>query len=161
EFFTDEERAELDRRISDIVARDGTEARRERGTERDVSREANLVVWSTHLHVGTRTSLIVDPPDGRIPALTPEAQKAANELRQFQLALLQPTVACREKRSGCAGGTYGPPSLRRNETPPEYSFIAINRADNPEDRSMSGRCLGTWIPNFGNVWGSAYRIVQT
>jgi hypothetical protein len=27
-----------------------------------------------------RTSLVIDPPDGRIPALTPEAQKAAAEL---------------------------------------------------------------------------------
>src|SRR5262249_58709599 len=35
EFFTDAERAELDRQIADIVSRDSTESRRARGTERD------------------------------------------------------------------------------------------------------------------------------
>src|SRR4051812_40029459 len=35
EFFTDAERAELDRQISGILARDNSEARRSRGTEKD------------------------------------------------------------------------------------------------------------------------------
>src|SRR5262245_12297143 len=39
EFLTDAERAELDRRISDIISRDSTETRRVRGTERDVNAE--------------------------------------------------------------------------------------------------------------------------
>src|SRR5262245_43033685 len=39
EFLTDAERTELDRRIADIIARDSTESRRVRGTERDVNAE--------------------------------------------------------------------------------------------------------------------------
>ena len=46
---------------------------------------------------GTRTSLIVDPPDGRIPPLTPEAQKMAAAEREFRLALLQATETCKNK----------------------------------------------------------------
>ena len=61
-FFTNEERAEPDRQLSGILARDSTESRRARGTESDVNGELNQAVFTTHLHVGKRTSLIVDDP---------------------------------------------------------------------------------------------------
>ena len=163
EFFTDAERAELDRQISGIISRDSTESRRAPGTERDVNSEFSQEPFTVHLPVGRRTSLIVDPPDGRIPRLTPEAQKARNALREFQLALLQPTVACKEKHPGCAGGKYGPVSPRRNETPPIYVTgigAGINRADGPEDRTQGERCIGTALPDFGNFVGGFERIVQ-
>jgi hypothetical protein len=164
EFFTDAERAEIDRQISDIISRDSTDSRRTRGTERDVNSEFRQAPFTMHLPVGRRTSLIVDPPDGRIPPLTPEAKKAKDALRQFQLALLQPTVACKEQHPGCAGGKYGPVSPRREETPPMYLSGAggglINRANGPEDRSLNERCLGGALPDFGNFVGGFIRIVQ-
>src|SRR2546425_9963476 len=164
EFFSDAERAELDRQIADIVSRESDESRRARGTERDVNSEFTQAPFTMHLPVGRRTSLIVDPPDGRIPALTPEAQKASDALRQFQLALLQPTAACKEQHPGCAGGKYGPVSPRRTETPPMYVSGAgggtINRADGPEDRSLNERCLGGALPDFGGFTGGFSRIVQ-
>src|SRR5205823_10772158 len=70
EFLTDAERAELDRRIADIVSRDSTETRRVRGTERDVNAEFVQAPFTMHLPVGKRTSLIIDPPNGRMPPLT-------------------------------------------------------------------------------------------
>jgi hypothetical protein len=164
EFFTDAERAELDRQIAEIISRESTERRFARGTERDVNSEFTQAPFTVHLPVGRRTSLIVDPPDGRIPALTPEAKKARDALRQFQLALLRPTVACKERQPGCAGGTYGPVSPRRDETPPVYLGSGlggiINRADGPEDRSPRERCLGGTLPDFGNFIGGFSRIVQ-
>jgi hypothetical protein len=164
EFFTDAERAELDRQIAGILSRDSTEDRRAPGTERDVNSEFSQAPFTLHLPVGRRTSLIVDPPDGKIPPLTPEAQKARGALRQFQLALLQPTAACKERHPGCAGGAYGPVSPRRNETPPMYLSGAgggiINRANGPEDRSLGERCLAGAIPDFGNFVGGFSRIVQ-
>jgi hypothetical protein len=164
EFFSDGERAELDRRIADIISRDTTESRRSRGTERDVNTEFRQAPFTVHLPVGRRTSLIVDPPDGRIPPLTPEAKKTRDALRQFQLALLQPTVACKEQHRGCAGGKYGPVSPRRDETPPVYLSGAgggmINRANGPEDRSLNERCLATALPDFGGFTGGFTRIMQ-
>jgi hypothetical protein len=163
EFFSDAERDELDRQIADIISRDSTEDRRARGTERDVNTEFSQAPFTVHLPVGRRTSLIVDPPDGRIPRLTPEAQKAKNALRVFQLALLQPTAACKEKQPGSAGGKYGPVSPRRNETPPSYvggTGAGINRANGPEDRGLNERCLGDTFPDFGSFVGGFSRIVQ-
>jgi hypothetical protein len=163
EFFTDEQRAELDRLIADIIGRDSTEERRARGTERDVNTEFAQAPFVVHLPTGKRTSLIVDPPDGRIPPLTPEALKARNTMRQFQLALLQPTAACKDNHPGCAGGKYGPVSPRRNETPPAYVGGVgggINRADGPEDRGQGERCIGRPIPDFGDWLAGSTQIVQ-
>ena len=65
------QRAELDQQRAAMLAGD---KRSERGTARDVSGAYNSEFLSVK-RVGTRTSLITDPPDGRIPPLTPEAQK--------------------------------------------------------------------------------------
>ena len=51
--------------------------RLERRTERDVAGAYNSVFLSVK-RVGARTSKIVDPPEGRIPSLTPEAQSRAS-----------------------------------------------------------------------------------
>ena len=93
----------------------------ERGTERDVTGAYNARFLSMK-HTGARTSLIVDPPNGRIPPPTPEAQKIAAAERDFRLALLQSTDTCKNKLPGCAGGKYDPtPSPRFAEAPPRYN----------------------------------------
>jgi len=164
EFFTDAERGELDRRIADIVNGESDESRRARGTERDVNSEFAQAPYTVHLPVGRRTSLIVDPPDGRIPPLTPEAKQARDVLREYQLALLQPTASCKDNHPGCAGGKYGPVSPRRNQPPPAYlSGVGneLNRADGPEDRRQTERCIGTALPDFGNFTAGSNQIVQS
>src|SRR5207247_10914542 len=85
---------------------------------RSVNAEFVQAPFTMHLPVGRRTSLITDPPNGRNPPLTAEAQKARTVLRQFHLALLQPTSACKEALPGYAGGQYVPVSPRRHETHP-------------------------------------------
>jgi hypothetical protein len=153
EFFTDEERAELDAQRAGIPRRD---ARVERGTERDVAGAYNAVFQSVR-PTGKRTSLIVDPPDGKVPALTPEATKRNQAEREYRLALLQATVTCKNKDAACNGGTYGPPSPRRTEMPPYYNTGRTNRNDGPEDRANSERCMAAVLPDFGGF----RRIVQS
>jgi hypothetical protein len=161
EFFTEKERADIDKQVQDIVGRNTTEERRKRGKETDVNGAYNAEVFTTHLRLGRRTSLIVDPPDGRIPPLTPAAQKRRETARAFQLALLAPTAACRDKLPACAGGAYGPPSPLRNQVPPVY-MGGLNRADNPEDRGLGERCLSYGLPDFGsNILPFFPRIVQS
>jgi hypothetical protein len=158
EVFSEAERAELDRVRSEVLSR---ERRAERGTERDVSGSYNNVFVSFK-RTGTRTSLIVDPPNGRIPPLTPEAQKRAGAEREFRLALLQSTETCKNKEAACSGGKYDPTrSLRFAELPPRYNTTRMNRNDGPEDSSLAERCLTGGLPEFGGPTGSFRRIVQT
>src|SRR5947209_2113520 len=99
EFFTAAQREELDRERSALLRRD---KRVERGTELDVAGAYNGL-FQSYKHAGIRTSLVVDPPDGRFPAMTPEAQKIAAADRQFRLALLQATETCKSKSVACSG----------------------------------------------------------
>jgi hypothetical protein len=158
ELFTAIQRAELDDARAAVLGRD---ARAQRGTEDDVASGYNSAFWSWK-RVGPRTSLIADPADGRIPPLTPEAQKIAAAEREFRLALLQTTDACKTKSTTCSGGKYDPtPSPRRAEQPPRYNTARINRNDGPEDSAAAERCLTGGLPEFGGPTGSFRRIVQT
>src|SRR5215467_815746 len=156
--FTEAQRAELDRERSALLRRD---RRVERGTELDVAGAYNAV-FTSQKRTGSRTSLIVDPPNGRIPPMTPEAQKLAAADRDYRLALLQSTDTCRNKSVACAGGKYDPtPSPRFSEPPPRYNTVRINRHDGPEDGALPDRCLTLGLPEFGAATGSFRRIVQT
>jgi hypothetical protein len=159
EFFTDEERAELDRLRAGRLAEDNRP--HSRGSEQDVSGAYNAAIFLTHKHTGRRTSLIVDPPDGRIPPFTPEAKAKRDAMRQYQLALLQATDECKNQMPACQGGSYGPPSSRRTEPPPHYPTGSINRADGPEDRGLSERCMAARLPDFGGAAGFFLQIVQS
>jgi hypothetical protein len=153
ELFTEQERAELDNQRAGILRRD---QRVEIGTERDVAGAYNAVFQSIK-HTGKRTSLVVDPADGRIPPVTPEAKQRSDADREFRLALLQATETCKNHEAACAGGKYGPPSPRRAEIPSFYNTGRLNRSDNPEDRSMTERCMAAVLPDFGGY----RRIVQS
>jgi hypothetical protein len=163
EFFTEAQRADLDRQRSSMS---GRERRAERGTVADVAGAYNDV-FTPKKRTGARTSRIVDPANGRLPPLTPAAQKSAASEREFRLALLQATETCKNKESPCSGGKYDPaPSPRYAEPAPRYNTATINRYDNPEDASLAVRCLMGGLPEFGPLGAigdriSFRRIVQT
>jgi hypothetical protein len=135
-----------------------------RGTEKDVARAYNEHWFGDRpTEVGRRTSMIIDPPDGRMPALTPKAQERINNKRGYLQALLQ----------GTAGGRPGPISSRRSDPSPDYNLDRMNRADGPEDRSSVERCLLNSLPvilpagqltpdgrPFGN-FGGVMRIIES
>ncbi|HEX5280949.1 MAG TPA: hypothetical protein VFW28_12800 [Micropepsaceae bacterium] len=159
EFFTPEQRVELDKERAAALGRD---KRGPRGSELDVLGAYNAE-FSSIKHTGVRTSLIVDPKDGRLPPATPEVQKALASDREFRLALMQATVTCKQQLPGCRGGKYDPkPTARRNELPPRYNTARMNRHDNPEDGALADRCLTGGLPEFGSLNGGSFRrIVQT
>ncbi len=159
EFFTEAQRAELDKERSSLLGRN---KRVERGTELDVAGAYSAVFMSIK-RTGARTSLVVDPPNGRIPALTPAAQKIAAADQEFRLALLQATETCKTNSIACSGGKYDPtPSPRRAERVSRYNTARMNRHDDPEDSSLGDRCLTGGLPEFGTAYGGSFRrIVQT
>src|ERR1700733_15248296 len=134
EFFTESQRAELDRVRSGIVNR--------RATDINANNGYNGAVFFSMKHTGARTSRIADPPNGRLPPLTPAAQKTAAADREFRVALVQSTDTCKKGLAGCAGWKYDPAtSPRRAEAPPRYNTGRMNRNDGPEDSSLGERCL--------------------
>ena len=162
EFFTEAQRADFDRVRA---AQRGRDNRGEIGSERDVSGAYNAV-WGGMKRTGKRTSMIADPRNGRIPSLTPEAEKIAAADRDFRLDLMRATQTCKLQLPGCAGGKYDPtPSPRFAEPPPRYhagNFERFNRSDGPEDDGLADRCLHSGLPDFGSLFGGSYRrIVQT
>jgi hypothetical protein len=76
--LTDHEAAEFARTTLERSNKD----RRDGGGSADVSRAYNDFWWDYGTTATNRTSLVVDPPDGRIPALTPQAQKRLAERGQ-------------------------------------------------------------------------------
>ena len=90
--------------------------------------------WGTNV-VGTRrTSLIVDPPDGRIPPLTPEAQQRATN-------------------------SSGP-----RTRPVTERVVLGAVVDGPEDLGLSERCIvgfSSGPPILANAYNNNLQIVQT
>jgi len=87
--------------------------------------------WMADREWDNRTSLIIDPPDGQFPPLTPEA-----EARRARGRGLGPTV------EGSESGPRG-------------------RADGPEDRPLSERCITYGAPRTGTGYNSYAQIVQS
>ncbi|MBH69372.1 MAG: hypothetical protein CMM58_13540 [Rhodospirillaceae bacterium] len=87
--------------------------------------------WIGERQVSTQTSLVIDPPDGRVPSLTDEGEKwnaLAFESSQGVGAL--------------------DASLRRN-------------TDGPEGRSLRERCLTRGLPRLPDFYNNNYLILQT
>lgn len=137
EFFTAEEAAQYEK--THVRNRDNRSEIK--GTVNDVLLAYNDAWWDsgTHIVKTLRTSMIVDPPDGRIPALTEERQR---ELRAIAEAR---KVRC--QHPGCE---------------PENSG-QLGPADGPEDRPLMERCLwfGTAAPLMPSAYNNNYEIVQT
>ena len=151
EFATAEERAARDQ------ARMIDPGRNERSNRaaRDVAGAYNAVFTSAK-PAGPRTSLVVDPLNGRIPELTAEAKRQNEIQEEWRLMLLQNTETCEHDAPGCRGGKYGPPSPRRFDVAPFYNTSRMNRHDGPEDQSSGDRCMLGRTPDFNGF----RRIVQ-
>ena len=98
EFLTDEEVAEQNQ---DAATRASSERRAELTPERDLGLAYDQVWWDRGASTG-RTSLIVDPPDGRLPPLTPEAP---------------------EETGGGTGVSARAPSMTHGKTDPSRSAV--------------------------------------
>ena len=120
--------------------------RRDGGTRADVERAYNAFFWDSGTELAVvngqkRTSLIVDPPDGRIPALTPDAQKNIPG-----------------PRPSWGSAVVGPDDP---ENAPPFGLY-----DNPEERPLAERCLlafgsSSGPPMLPISYNNHYQIVQT
>jgi len=139
EFLTDEEVAVLEKQAA---AAPGRNARLQRGSLQDVEGAYNDAFTGRGKKVlpTRRTSLIVDPPDGKIPPLTPEGQKDA--------------ASSRRRRATATPAELAP------ATPYPVARDSGGPADGPEDRP-SDTCRGVSLPFIRGTSGTFSRIVQT
>jgi hypothetical protein len=110
ETLTAQEAADYVKRLLQQVSSD----RRDGGPQVDVGRSYNEF-WrdrGNDLVADRRTSLISNPPDGRIPALTPEAQKRVEATRAYLRDHATDGPEGRSMAERClAWATAGPPML--------------------------------------------------
>jgi hypothetical protein len=164
ETFTDEEMAAIDDQRARWLDHD---YRAERGTPGDVAGAYNAV-YHLQKPTGRPTSLIIDPPDGKMPAYTSQYMERQAAWGEYRLKLMQATDACKDGERGCNGGEYGAPHPEYGDPAPFYPLGAVNRAYDPEDRGRSERCFGGYLPAGGEGTtfssgqnGFTRRIVQT
>lgn len=108
--FTAEEAAAYEKQVLDRNNVD----RRSKNAEADVTLGYNDFWWDrgTKVISSRRTSLIVDPADGRIPALTPEARKRVDDARTWADAHATDGPEGRSLQERCiVWSTAGPPML--------------------------------------------------
>ena len=132
EFLTDEEVAVLER---EATTEPGRDARAETGSHVDLEGAYNDVFThrATNVVRTKRTSLIVDPPNGQVPPLTPQGQQRIE-------------AAARERDTYTLFGTH-------------YGVATEHHlADHPEDRDPD-RCLGVTLPPL-SASAAFSRIVQ-
>lgn len=142
EFLTDAERAKADEQKG---LNPGRNARAAEGTAQDVSGAYNAV-FNSVLKTGRRTSMIIDPPDGKIPPLAATASPTARRGGGF--------FPAGERAPGAAAGGAGLPLGN-----------APGANDNPETIAQSPRCLGVPMPflplNTLFAQGTVFQIVQS
>jgi hypothetical protein len=147
EFLTDEEVAASDKQKGLSVGRNARSA----NSVQDVDGAYNAV-FNSVLKTGKRTSMIIDPPDGRIPPTVAAAPAAG--VRGG--AAGAPAGAGRGGAAGAAaaGGRGGPAGGARGAT----------QNDNPETLAQNPRCLGVQMPfvpnNTAFAQGTVMQIVQ-
>jgi hypothetical protein len=135
EFFTREEAEEYARRTLERTNRDNR-------TEdvNDVLSAYNAFWWDsgTSLLPNSRTSIVIDPPNGRIPPLTPE--------RRAELDAQREALRARCTQPGCAVANSGTPAP----------------ADEPQALDLMTRCIsfGTAVPMLPSAYNNNHQIVQ-
>lgn len=134
-FFTPEEAKKFTEQTLERTDKD----RRQEGV-RDVINAYNAFWWDsgTKVLANMRTSIITDPPDGRIPALTPQREAAMQKEAR--------AVKERCEHPGCAVANSG----------------RLAPADSPKVLDLMTRCIsfGTVVPMLPTAYNNNYQIVQ-
>jgi hypothetical protein len=87
--------------------------------------------WIVERPINNRTSLITDPADGKVPALTPAAKQQVDAF----------LAKNKDVSEGVAGNN--------------------NSAEGPEDFGLGHRCISFGVPRLGAGYNSYYQIIQS
>ena len=120
-----------------------------------------------------RTSLIVDPPDGRIPSLTPQARKRADAVAEVRRRPAQGPEDRRNSARCIVGSNSGPPMNPRSYNnnmqlfqTPEYVVILNEQVHDSRIIPLDGRShlppsIRLWMGDSRGRWEGDTLVVDT
>ena len=172
EYYTEQEAAAYEKSKSQEVNRD----RRDGGQEADIARAYNELFFDrgTKLARTRRTSMIVDPPDGRIPAMTPEARRKFQAIQEKFAAHPADGPEDRPLPDRCLMFSQsGPPMIPGNYNDlyqivqtPEYISILAEMGNQARVIPLDGRphlpgSVRGWMGDSRGHWEGDTLVVET
>jgi hypothetical protein len=130
-------------------------------------KEYGMDAWQSPVRPNLRTSLIVDPPDGRIPPLTPEGKQRAAAARRGN------DVRSRGLYERCVTGNQGPPRIPGNHDAESQiiqtaGYVVLLHQSNSDVRiiPLDGRPrlpsnIGHWLGESRGRWEGNTLVVET
>jgi hypothetical protein len=158
---------------------EGNMDRRDGGAEADLDRAYNDVFYDRGSHLVSvdgvkRTSLVVDPPDGKIPAYTSEARKRIEESRAAARQHPADRPSDRSPQERCIFSyREGPPMLAgaynnnyQIVQTPEYVMIFVEEIHDPRVIPLDGRphlppSIRQWVGDSVGHWEGDTLVVDT
>jgi len=124
--------------------------------------------WQSPIRPNLRTALIVDPPDGRMPALTPSGQA------QFDANAPRHTLESRNLYERCVTGDQGPPRVPSGQAvgesqilqTPDYVVLVLQVNSEVRIVPLDGRPpppenVGAWLGFSRGHWEGDTLVVET
>jgi hypothetical protein len=130
-------------------------------------KEYGMDAWQSPVRPNLRTGLIVDPPDGRIPALTPEGRERRTA------AARGITVPSRGLYERCVTGNQGPPRVPGNHDAesqimqsPGYVILLMQSNSDVRIIPVDGRphlpsAVRHWLGDSRGRWEGDTLVVET
>ena len=163
--LTDEELAKRDPQVAQENSTDNAPPAGNPGSHNEF--------WRERGKLGKRTSLLVDPPDGKLPPLTPEGQKAQTQLAAARKASPADGPESRSLFERCI--TRGLPDAMMGDfynhnyhilQTPGYVVISVEMIHDAriiplDGRPHAGRGIRQWLGDSRGRWEKNTLIVET
>ena len=130
-------------------------------------KEYGMDAWQSPVRPNLRTALIIDPPDGRIPPLTPEGKQRAAAARRG------PSVISRGLYERCITSNQGPPRLPQNHDAesqifqsPGYVIFVLQSNSDIRIVPLDGRphlpqSVRHWLGDSRGRWEGDTLVIET
>ena len=171
--LTKEEAAAFEKQITELIKGGEAKPIREQSVGERTGYAASIWFETGYSLSGNRTSLLVDPPDGRLPALTPEAKIIAD--RQAEASKVSPADKPEDRGSyercitRALPGSMMPGFYNHNYQilqTPGYVVIAVEMIHDARIIPMDGRPhvgsgIKQWLGDSRGRWEGNTLVVET
>ncbi|MET0214374.1 MAG: hypothetical protein ABW292_15290 [Vicinamibacterales bacterium] len=130
-------------------------------------KEYGMDAWQSPVRPNLRTALVIDPPDGRIPPLTPEGKQRAAAARRG------PSVPSRGLYERCVTSNQGPPRIPQNHDAesqifqaPGYVILVLQSNSDIRIVPLDGRphlpqAVRHWLGDSRGRWEGDTLVIET